>query len=106
MPSELIGASPRLRAVLDQIGIISSVDSAVLLQGETGTGKELEGLPVFVAWRSSIGGRARRLQRLPITLTQAQHFSVRSSLDRNRALWGGFVLIADGARIYFAGDTA
>src|SRR6202163_2240838 len=43
---------------------------------------------------------------LPITLTPAQHFSARSPLDRNRALWGGFTLMADGARIFFAGDTA
>jgi L-ascorbate metabolism protein UlaG (beta-lactamase superfamily) len=43
---------------------------------------------------------------LPVTLTPAQHFSARSPFDRNRALWGGFVLIAHGARILFAGDTA
>ncbi len=43
---------------------------------------------------------------LPITLTPAQHFSARTPLDRNRALWGGFVLIAGDTRIYFAGDTA
>ena len=43
---------------------------------------------------------------LPITLTPAQHFSARSPLDRNRALWGGFVLMAGGAQIFFAGDTA
>jgi len=43
---------------------------------------------------------------LPITLTPAQHFSARSPLDRNRALWGGFMLVADGAHIFFAGDTA
>jgi L-ascorbate metabolism protein UlaG (beta-lactamase superfamily) len=41
-----------------------------------------------------------------ITLTPAQHFSARSPLDRNRALWGGFMLAANGARIFFAGDTA
>jgi L-ascorbate metabolism protein UlaG (beta-lactamase superfamily) len=39
-------------------------------------------------------------------LTPAQHFSARNPFDRNRALWGGFVLRAGGARIYFAGDTA
>ncbi len=42
----------------------------------------------------------------PITLTPAQHFSARGPLDRNRALWGGFVLAAGGRRIFFAGDTA
>jgi L-ascorbate metabolism protein UlaG (beta-lactamase superfamily) len=43
---------------------------------------------------------------LPIALTPAQHFSARGPLDRNRALWSGFMLAAGGARIYFAGDTA
>jgi L-ascorbate metabolism protein UlaG (beta-lactamase superfamily) len=39
-------------------------------------------------------------------LTPAQHFSARSPLDRNRALWGGFALMAGRRRIFFAGDTA
>ncbi len=43
---------------------------------------------------------------LPITLTPARHFSARTPFDRNRALWGGFVLAAGAVRIYFAGDTA
>jgi L-ascorbate metabolism protein UlaG (beta-lactamase superfamily) len=43
---------------------------------------------------------------IPITLTPAQHFSARGPLDRNRVLWGGFVLAATGRRIFFAGDTA
>ena len=43
---------------------------------------------------------------LRVVLTPAHHFSARSPFDRNRALWGGFVLMVDGARIYFAGDTA
>jgi L-ascorbate metabolism protein UlaG (beta-lactamase superfamily) len=42
----------------------------------------------------------------PVTLTPAQHFSARSPFDRNRALWGGFMLEADRTRIFFAGDTA
>jgi L-ascorbate metabolism protein UlaG (beta-lactamase superfamily) len=40
-----------------------------------------------------------------ITLTPAQHFSARTPFDRNRALWGGFVLRAERLRIFFAGDT-
>jgi L-ascorbate metabolism protein UlaG (beta-lactamase superfamily) len=43
---------------------------------------------------------------LPITLTPAYHFSARTPFDKNRALWGGFVLVADRVRIFFAGDTA
>lgn len=43
---------------------------------------------------------------LPITLTPAYHFSARGPFDRNRALWGGFVLTTGSSRIFFAGDTA
>jgi len=42
---------------------------------------------------------------LPVTLTPAQHFSARHPFDRNRALWGGFVIEAGRQRILFAGDT-
>src|SRR5260221_149133 len=52
------------------------------------------------------GAVAAKTFALPITLTPAQHFSARSPLDRNRALWGGFMLAASGARVFFAGDTA
>jgi L-ascorbate metabolism protein UlaG (beta-lactamase superfamily) len=43
--------------------------------------------------------------RLPVVLTPAQHFSARTPFDRNRALWGGFVLTIGDRRLYFAGDT-
>src|SRR5581483_10760161 len=43
---------------------------------------------------------------LRIVATRAHHFSARTPFDRNRALWGGFVVDAPHARIYFAGDTA
>ena len=38
---ELIGSSAQFRTVLDQINMVAPVDSAVLIQGETGTGKEV-----------------------------------------------------------------
>jgi L-ascorbate metabolism protein UlaG (beta-lactamase superfamily) len=43
---------------------------------------------------------------MQIALTPAHHFSARGPFDRNRALWGGFVVTVAGRRIYFAGDTA
>jgi L-ascorbate metabolism protein UlaG (beta-lactamase superfamily) len=47
-----------------------------------------------------------RTAPLPITVTPAHHFSARSPLDRNRALWGGFMIEAGPTRVFFAGDTA
>jgi len=38
---DLVGSSEKFRSVLDEIGMVAPVDSAVLVQGETGTGKEL-----------------------------------------------------------------
>jgi formate hydrogenlyase transcriptional activator len=38
---EILGESPLLRAVLKQVETVAPTDSAVLIQGETGTGKEL-----------------------------------------------------------------
>ena len=39
--SNLIGSSPKFRAVLTDVERIAPVDSAVLIQGETGTGKDV-----------------------------------------------------------------
>ena len=50
--------------------------------------------------------QASTVSDLPLTLTPARHFSARTPFDRNRALWGGFVLQASSIRIFFAGDTA
>ena len=39
--SEIKGKSPEIRKVFDTIGMVSNTDTTVLIQGETGTGKEL-----------------------------------------------------------------
>ncbi|HEY1951070.1 MAG TPA: sigma 54-interacting transcriptional regulator [Bryobacteraceae bacterium] len=38
---EIIGNSPRLKAVIENVRIVAPSDSTVLIQGETGTGKEM-----------------------------------------------------------------
>jgi formate hydrogenlyase transcriptional activator len=38
---ELIGTSSKFHALLNEIDFVAPVDSAVLIQGETGTGKEV-----------------------------------------------------------------
>src|SRR5579863_8698847 len=38
---DLIGSSPKFRAVVSEVAQVAPVDSAVLIQGETGTGKEV-----------------------------------------------------------------
>ena len=38
---ELIGSSPQFKAVLEDVRSVAAVDCAVLIQGETGTGKEI-----------------------------------------------------------------
>ena len=42
---------------------------------------------------------------LSVMLTPAQHFSARTPFDRNRALWGSFVIRLGERQIFFAGDS-
>src|SRR3982751_5654231 len=39
--STLIGSSAEFRALIESVDMVAPVDSAVLIQGETGTGKEV-----------------------------------------------------------------
>ena len=47
----------------------------------------------------------RLAHRSDVFLVPARHFSQRTAFDRNRALWGGFVLRSAHGNVYFAGDT-
>jgi L-ascorbate metabolism protein UlaG (beta-lactamase superfamily) len=45
------------------------------------------------------------VQGVKTTLEKAQHWNVRGFSDRNRYLWGSFVIEINGKKIFFAGDT-
>jgi L-ascorbate metabolism protein UlaG (beta-lactamase superfamily) len=42
---------------------------------------------------------------LSITSTPARHFSARTPFDRNRSLWGGFMISVRAGKVLFAGDS-
>jgi L-ascorbate metabolism protein UlaG (beta-lactamase superfamily) len=42
---------------------------------------------------------------LEVTMTPAQHFSARNLFDRDRTLWGGFVIRTATRAVFFAGDS-
>jgi L-ascorbate metabolism protein UlaG (beta-lactamase superfamily) len=42
---------------------------------------------------------------LKITFVPAQHFSARGLFDRQKSLWGGYMIELGGRRIYFGGDS-
>jgi formate hydrogenlyase transcriptional activator len=72
---ELIGSSPRFMAVLEDVRTVAAVDCAVLIRGETGTGKE-------VIARAIHDASARRQHRfmaincaaIPATLLESELF--------------------------------
>jgi L-ascorbate metabolism protein UlaG (beta-lactamase superfamily) len=57
-------------------------------------------VPIELDWWQHVS-----MKTLRITATPAQHFSARTPFDRNRALWGGFMLTTDTGSILFAGDS-
>lgn len=44
-------------------------------------------------------------QNIQVDLVPAQHWTQRGLFGRNKALWGGFVILSPEYKIYFSGDT-
>lgn len=73
--SMILGDSPVLRQLLDELAVVADSDLPVLLQGETGVGKEL-----FARWLHARSPRARKpliyvnCAALPETLAESELF--------------------------------
>ncbi len=72
---------------------VTMLGNAPVLAAEGITATELDW------WQEATLGPVR------VTATPARHFSARTPFDRNRALWGGFMLHDAAGRILFAGDS-
>lgn len=61
------------------------------------------GIPVVdeLDWWQSV----RLSEEVTVTMVPAQHFSSRTLWDRNRTLWGGFVISGPSGNVFYAGDT-
>jgi len=100
--SEIIGTSPVIRRLRREIEIVAGTDLSVLIQGETGTGKELVARAVHAA-------SARRSEpiiyvncaALPETLAEAELFGhVRGSFTGAAGDRPGKFEVADGGTLF------
>jgi DNA-binding NtrC family response regulator len=73
--ANMIGESPALQAILRDIQVVAPTDAAVLIQGETGTGKELVARAIH-----ELSGRSKRpfimvnCAAIPATLLESELF--------------------------------
>src|SRR5580658_9728010 len=73
--SELIGSSAKFRDLLDEVNLVAKVDSTVLIQGETGTGKELIARAIHEAGnRRANRFIALNCAAIPATLLESELF--------------------------------
>jgi formate hydrogenlyase transcriptional activator len=99
---DLIGSSPKFRALLAEVEKVAPVDSAVLIQGETGTGKE-------VIARAIHDASPRRIQRfvalncaaIPSALLESELFGhERGAFTGAWAQTKGRFQMADGGTLF------
>lgn len=62
--------------------------------------RSVKGATALDWWKATdINGRVK------VTVVPSQHFCARALSDRDRTLWGGFVISGPSGNVYFAGDT-
>ena len=54
---------------------------------------------------SNSGSQSQKTTSLKFVFAPAQHWCTRTLRDENKRLWGSWIVIGPGHRIYFAGDT-
>jgi formate hydrogenlyase transcriptional activator len=75
LTSRLIGATPKFGAVLEQVQTVAAADCTVLIQGETGTGKELVARAIHEASaRRHHGFIAINCSAIPAALLESEMF--------------------------------
>ena len=110
--SAIVGSSPVLRQVLDQISLVGPTDATVLIQGESGSGKELVARAIHEC--SSRKGRPMvkvNCGAIPATLFESEFFghvrgsftgAVRDRMGRFEAADGGTLFLDEVSEIPLA----
>jgi L-ascorbate metabolism protein UlaG (beta-lactamase superfamily) len=113
-PGQSLDALPRVQLLLvshnhyDHMDLPTLRDVQTRWQPRVATGLGNERHLVKAGIRSAVEldwWQSAELAGVKVTYVPAQHFSARNLHDRNRSLWGGFVIEAKGATVYFAGDS-
>jgi len=100
--SSLVGDSPAIRAVREQIALIAPKPSNVLVTGESGVGKELAARAIHAASRRRAGEFvAVNCGAIPDTLLESQLFGhVRGAFTTAIQANPGLFVIADGGTLF------
>jgi formate hydrogenlyase transcriptional activator len=99
---DLIGSSPKFRALLTEVERVAPVDSAVLIQGETGTGKEVIARAIHEASpRRNHGFVALNCAAIPSALLESELFGhERGAFTGAWAQTKGRFQMADGGTLF------
>lgn len=102
MTTQLIGSSPKFRALMTEVERVAPVDSAVLIQGETGTGKEVIARAIHEASpRCRSRFVALNCAAIPGTLLESELFGhERGAYTGAWAQTSGRFQLADGGSLF------